>query len=269
MSQEWIEFLAKIKQKLSELADDGCDYPVFRGQGNSTWSLTPSLLRLKDKDPSIDLERLEGSLYFDFVTYSAKLFTFSSSWECLAEMRHHGVPTRLLDWSENLGTALYFALQSKDNSSPTVWLLNPYALNKKSYGNESLINPITLKGFDYSELYLEENDRLAVTALFYGEPSHIDIDNAPFETPLAIVFPLKSDRLFAQKGLFTLQGRSLTPLDLHNEVNECVTKFELPQNAIRDAHDFLKLAGVNEFSIYPDLDGLSRYLKIANNIADE
>ena len=62
MSQEWIEFLAKIKQKLSELADDGCDYPVFRGQGNSTWSLTPSLLRLKDKDPSIGFKLYQSVL---------------------------------------------------------------------------------------------------------------------------------------------------------------------------------------------------------------
>jgi hypothetical protein len=177
----------------------------------------------------------------------------------------------LLDWSENLGTALYFALFSKDNSTPTIWILNPYELNKLSYNSESLFNPITLEKFDYSEAYLsDKTDQIIdVKGLLYGQKFRPEMNNTPFEHPVSIVFPLGSDRLFAQKGLFTLQGSDATPIDLNKTVNSSITKFELPREALPDAYNFLKLSGINEFSIYPDLDGLARYLKILNGIKED
>ncbi len=45
---------------------------------------------------------------------------------CLAQ--HRKFPTRLLDWSENLSTALYFAIDSP-KANPHIWLLNPRRLN--------------------------------------------------------------------------------------------------------------------------------------------
>ena len=38
-------------------------------------------------------------------------------------------------------------------------------------------------------------------------------------------------------------------------------KFELTKDMLESAKDFLELAGVNEYSLFPDLDGLQRYLK--------
>lgn len=38
-------------------------------------------------------------------------------------------------------------------------------------------------------------------------------------------------------------------------------KFPVPVGAAQDAISFLGLAGVNEFAIFPDLDGLARHLK--------
>ena len=59
-----------------------------------------------------------------------------SNWDLLFKMQHYGVPTRLLDWSENLLAAAYFALMaapSHDHEGdclPIVWCLDPVAWNR-------------------------------------------------------------------------------------------------------------------------------------------
>ncbi len=243
MTDSWIKFLKTIETKIQDWENDGCDSVSFRGHADKSWSLKPTLF-VKQSLKSIsrsDLDRMETAIYFDFVTNAGTLLRDNiTSWEVLFEMRHHGIPTRILDWTESFGTALYFALNG-NGVTPCVWMLNPYDLNEVSYNSSSIPNPLRDLDFSYTDAYTDKKRN-------------------PYRFPIAIIAPRTSDRLFAQKGLFTLQGSDPRPIDQIPELSKCIAKFEIPSDAIDDAKMFLKLSGINHYSIFPDLDGLAKHL---------
>ena len=61
----------------------------------------------------------EREAFIEFSARSGQQFT--NSWEVLAAMQHCGVPTRLLDWSETLSTALFFALRIYTLKLEKIW----------------------------------------------------------------------------------------------------------------------------------------------------
>lgn len=246
MTKSWINFLNQIEKEIERI-EKHSDIVCFRGQADSQWDLLPTLLVKKNELKLSDEEIMikETALFFDFNTNAGPLLKDNiNDWEILFEMRHHGIPTRLLDWTESFSNALYFALHG-NGSTPVIWIMDCYGLNKATWNNKTIPNPLKDLDFSYEEAYLLSKTK------------------EPYKTALAIIPPRFSKRLFAQKGLFTLQGTNTTPMNLDPKTNKFFKKFELPLNALDDAKRFLKLSGVNHYSIYPDLDGLSRHL---NNI---
>ena len=85
----------------------------FRGVHDARYALVPRLYR---SDRGIDeLQALEREMFAEFRSRSRSLLTpdissDSSDWERMFVMQHYGIPTRLLDWSENAFYALYFAV---------------------------------------------------------------------------------------------------------------------------------------------------------------
>lgn len=248
----WQEFISGVQQHLLALEESGCDCPFFRGHNDSNWKLLCGLGRRGPDD--FKKKSIESILYYDFLSQAGPLLQRpDSSWDVLFSMQHHGLPTRLLDWSATFAVGLYFALKpyislasfgphafAALKHEPCVWILDPFELNRKMSGEPVVLNPeIDLHG-TYQEIFVEECKTL--------------------DADVIAVNPTQAGkRLAAQRGCFTLHADLFTPLESGNP--SFIRQFILPKEAIAEGIGFLKLAGMNEYSLFPDLDGLARHLK--------
>jgi hypothetical protein len=244
--ESWNDFFDKILKELDRLEEEElCYVPFFRGECNNENPLLPTLFKLEEG------LSLENNLYREFISYSALLHPYdirsSNSWEILYEMRHHGIPTRLLDWTGNFGVALFFALNG-NITHPCIWILNPFELNRKSLNYDGIVvTDSDDKRYDYETVFIKKDQKIGDKII------------TPFYNPIAM-YPLKSHpRILAQDGYFTVQGTNAKPM---NKIyRKCLKKFDIPKSCISDAQRFLKLININDFSLFPDLDGLSRHMK--------
>jgi hypothetical protein len=153
-------------------------------------------------------------------------------------MQHHGIPTRLLDWTETFSVALHFAIRD-GNGNACIWMLNPYALNRHCYGSAELPHPSELEG-DYETYFIAQRTKM--------------------KGKVIAISPLRHHpRVMTQRSAFTLHDDIDTPLD--KICPAAVSRVVIPADARASASEYLHLAGVSEFSLFPDLDGLSRELR--------
>jgi hypothetical protein len=234
----WSTFFQKAKRAIASLDAEGCDIPFYRGQSDASWGLLPSLARYRMTDARATANP-EEDLYFDFVTQAGALLPEDSpSWSVAFIMQHYGLPTRLLDWTETFSVAVYFAIKDAKNEA-AVWILDPFKLNRKTINKEMLINPTELND-DYKAYFI---DRVAT-----------------LEGNVIAMSPLRHNpRVLNQRAGFTLHDDLKNPLEnLHPDT---VIKLNLEKDGFPEALKFVELAGMNEFTLFPDLDGLARQLK--------
>ena len=122
-----------------------------RGHRISDWNLYPTLFRNVKLDPILGRNSGSGRAVEEEVrrqNYIAKNYHFfqkdpENDLEWKEVMQHHGVKTRMLDWSESMLHPLIFALECFFNekefrtnerlqSSPCVWVLQPVEWNREA-----------------------------------------------------------------------------------------------------------------------------------------
>ena len=230
----WNDFLLKVKQAENELGNPREVW--YRGHSDEKWNLIPSLMR----EP--DWVQIEKELFIEFYKTASRLFEKRfNDWETLFDMQHYWIPTRLLDWTTVMGIAIAFILHNdyEDSKDSSLFILDPVSLNHLS-GRDEIINVPEDKGFDYKTIYWEHR------------PIRID-------KPLAIRPGQQSDRIRAQKGVFTVHGTLESGFEA--AASTCFKKIILPSAAKPEAKEFLKWANLDEYTIYPDIVGMAHHIK--------
>jgi hypothetical protein len=185
-------------------------------------------------------------------------------------MQHYCVPTRLLDWTETLAVGVYFALHQFDTIAglpvtfdpadpPRIWLLNPYELNVRNWDEweaRDLFEPKNLGWDPQEEEYWGYSDLLLEGGM--------DWDN-----PIAVYPRQRTNRMQAQRGWFTIHGDEFVRLDLMEDQKGFLRHVDIPLEAEPVAREYLKTAGIELFTLFPDLPNLAVHLSRQRNEARE
>lgn len=221
----------------------------FRGSGSfDNHKLIPSLFRHPDVLASrTDAVTLEQRLQTRFTQTSPPFLGNkpTTKLEWLFTAQHYGVPTRLLDWSENPFIALYFALSSsRTEETACLWILDPVLWTRRSLNNPGLAR-------------IPDPIDNALTRFMES----LDDDLAPPVDPIAIYSNHTNPRIVAQRGTFTIFGRGTQPMEQVGYARECLKCFVIPPEIKPELYRKLLSIGYTHSVIYPDLSGLGVELK--------
>ncbi len=220
----------------------------YRGQEqNVDWKLVPTVHRDFDAQSEHTLAVKFQLMAPSRLSNTPKLED-CSGW--ISIMQHHGLPTRLLDWSQSPLIALYFAVYKSDyTKDAVVWALLPTKLNELSQ----------LKTTDLFMLSSEEVLPI-IRAGIYGD--------TPVNDFIAVEGQQIDMRMFLQQSTFTLHG-SGTPLEELDEAETFLTKIVIPSANIKSILQELMLLGFDESKLFHDLSSLAKYIKTHEKIAIE
>jgi FRG domain len=220
---------------------------AFRGRNDAAEELVTSLQRLGG-----DARSLERHLLRNFRRYASReAAAFDSPWNWLALGQHHGLPTRLLDWTHSPLVALHFVTSDERqfDRDGVVWMFDyvrahaetPTPLRTEL--DDASMNVFTAESLGRVTTGLRELEELGGDFVLFLEP------------------PALNQRIVNQYALFSLTSRADRRLDEWLEQRpHMARRVVVPAELKWEVRDKLDQANVTERVLFPGLDGLSRWL---------
>jgi len=221
---------------------------IYRGLSIFEYDLKTSLIRLGG-----NFNELEFHLLRNFKKYSHQPEVANNSdWEWLALAQHHGLPTRLLDWTYSPYVALHFATADleKFNEDGIIWALKYEAL--KEYLPDKLKKVLSSVG---SNSFTTEMLNSVYSNIY-------ELSQEQAEFIVAFESPSLDIRIVNQFAIFTFMSHANLLLDEWlADKPEMYFRIRIPKEMKWDIRDKLDQVNINERVLFPGFDGLSKWLK--------
>ena len=223
MDKVVLKSLEDLIKELSIFENEKDIFPLFRGQSGS-FPLLPSICRKNYKDDTTSIEK-KMLTELKRRNSSVNNFNLNDDWDWLVFAQHFGLKTRLLDWTSNPLTALWFACNET------------FLKNKNAFMYAFLITDDLILNRSKSE--------------------------DPFNAGKTRVFKpnLNNPRIIAQAGWFTAHKYSASTkqfvsLERNNDFKSNIIEYEVPHGLQKSILKKLNILGINSQTLFPDATGL-------------
>lgn len=222
---------------------------AFRGLSDSSYALSTTLMRLGGP-----YDQLERHLLRNFMKYAHRdVVERDSYWHWLSVAQHHGLPTRLMDWTHSPLIAAHFATANTDKyqCDGVVWCIN-YELCRnllpekiRATLDREGANTFTMEMLAGEVKTMAELEQISQTPfLMFVEPPSMD------------------DRIVNQFALFSVMSSATLGLDAWIDSHpELCRKIIIPGELKWEIRDKLDQSNITERVLFPGLDGLGDWLR--------
>ena len=227
---------------------------LYRGLSNSSYTLVTSLQRnCKHKK-----DMIEKAILRNFTKYAINddPMLEESVWRQMVIGQHHGLPTRLLDWTYSPLVGLHFATSEEnmaemDGHDAVLWRIDIQEIN-------------SLLPLEYQQKLNSERAFLFTIDMLKSIADNLDdYDKHMEKNSIVLIEPPSIDqRIINQYSYFSVIPKEIKNIEEFLEVNTSNTvKYTIDKSLKWRIRDMLDQMNINERIAYPGLDGLTRWIK--------
>jgi hypothetical protein len=220
---------------------------VWRGLSRSSYSTMSSLARLSE-----DFPRLERHLIRNFRKYAHREAPGPAMWDWLSLAQHHGLPTRLLDWTFSPLVALHFATATWPDDEAMLLAVD-------CEGAHELLPPLA------RDIHEREGSLVFTTQMLAELAPDLDaFDVLAEDEPFVLFFepPSLDERIVNQAAVLSaISDPSCHMEDWMDDHPALWRSWRIPTDVKADVRNRLDQSHINERVLMPGLDGLASWLR--------